>query len=180
MFASWKKTYDQPGQNIKNQRHYFAGKVLFSQTIGFPLVMYGCQSWTINKAECSRIDAFELWCWRTLESPLDCKEIQSVHPKRNQLRMFIGRTDAEAEAPYFGHLIRRTDSLEKTLMLGMIEGRRRGQQRMRWLDGITDLMNMNLSNSGSWWWTGKSGVLQSMGSQKVGHNWTTEVNWTGL
>ena len=66
MFASWKKTYDQPGQNIKNQRHYFAGKGLFSQTIGFPLVMYGCQSWTINKAECSRIDAFELWCWRRL------------------------------------------------------------------------------------------------------------------
>ena len=75
---------------------------------------------------------------------MDCKEIQSVHPKRNQLHMFIGRTDAEAEAPYFGHLIRRTDSLEKTLMLGMIERRRRGQQRMRWLDGITDSMDMGL------------------------------------
>ena len=82
---------------------------------------------------------------KNLESSLDCKEIQSVHPKRNQLRMFIGRTDAEAEAPYFGHLIRRTDSLEKTLMLGMIEGRRRGQQRMRWLDGITDSMDVSLS-----------------------------------
>ena len=80
---------------------------------------------------------------KTLDSPLDSKEIQPVHPKGNQPQMFIGRIDAEAEAPYFGHLIRRTDSLEKTLMLGMIEGRRRGQQRMRRLDGIIDLIDMS-------------------------------------
>ena len=82
---------------------------------------------------------------KTLENPLDCKEIQPVHPKGNQPCIFIGRTDAEAETPGgFGHLMGRTDSLEKTLMLGNIEGRRRGRQRMRWLDGITDSMDRNL------------------------------------
>ena len=83
---------------------------------------------------------------KTLESSLDCKEIQPVHPKRDQPWVFFGRNDAKAETPYFGHLMRRVDSLEKTLMLGGIGGRRRrGRQRMRWLDGITDLMHVNLS-----------------------------------
>ena len=83
---------------------------------------------------------------KTLESPLDCKEFQPVHPKGDQSWVFIGRTDVEAETQYFGHLMQRTDSFEKILMLGKIEGRRRrGQQRMRWLDGITDLMDMGLS-----------------------------------
>ena len=82
---------------------------------------------------------------KTLESPLDCKEIQPVHPKGDQSWVFIERTDVEAETQYFGHLMQRADSSEKTLMLGKIEGRRRrGQQRMRWLDGITDLMDMGL------------------------------------
>ena len=92
----------------------------------FPVVMHGCESWTVKKAECRRIDAFELWCWgKTLESPLDCKGIQSVNPKGDQSCIFIGRTDAEAETP--AHLIQRTDSLEKILMLGKIEGRRRSR-----------------------------------------------------
>ena len=83
---------------------------------------------------------------KTLESPLDCKEIQPVHSKGDQPFVFFGRTDAKAETPVFGHLMQRTDSLEKTLMLGKIEGRRRrGQQKMRWLDGITDSMDMSLS-----------------------------------
>ena len=80
-----------------------------------------------------------------MKSPLDCKEIQPVHPKGDQSRTLIGRTDAEAEAPIFGHLMRRADSFEKTLMLGKIEGGRRGRQRMRWLDGITDSIDMGLS-----------------------------------
>ena len=82
---------------------------------------------------------------KTLESPLDCKEIQPVHPKGDQSWVFVGRTDVEAETQYFGHLTRRADSFVKPLMLGKIEGRKRGRQRMRWLDGITDSMDMSLS-----------------------------------
>ena len=113
---------------------------------------------------------------KTLESPLNCKEIKLVHSKGNQSWIFIGRTDAEAEAPIFWPPEERTDSLEKTLMPGKIEGRRRrGQQGMRWMDDITDLMDMSLSKFGSWWWTGKPGVLQSIGSQRVRHGWVTEL-----
>ena len=92
----------------------------------FPEVMYGCESWTIQKAERRRIDAFEtVVLEKALESPLDCKEIQQVHPKGDQSWVFIGRTDAEAETPILSHLMRRADSFEKTLMLGKTEGRRR-------------------------------------------------------
>ena len=125
------------------------------------------------------------WCFwtvvleKTLESCLDCKEIQPVHPKGDQSWVFIGWTDVELKFQYFGHLMQRADSLEKTLILGKIEGRRRrGWQRMRWLDGITDSWTWVWMNSGSWWWTGRPGVLQSMGLQRVGHNWVTELNWT--
>ena len=112
----------------------------------FPVVMYGCESWTVKKAKCGRIDAFELWCWRTIESPLDCREIQPMHHKGNQSWIFIGRTDAEAETPILWAPDTKNSSLEKTLMLGKMECRRkRGWQKMRWLDGITDSMNASLS-----------------------------------
>ena len=102
-------------------------------------------------------------------------EIQPVHPKRNQTWIFTGRTDAEAETPIYGHLMWRADSFEKTLMLEKIKGRRRRErQRVRWLDGITWVW----VNSRSWWWTGRPGVLQSMRSQRVRHDWMTEFNWT--
>ena len=121
-------------------------KVHIVKAMVFPVVTYRCESWTIKKAECWRTDAFKLVLQKTLESPLDCKEIQPVHPKGYQSWIFIGRTDAEPETLTLGHLMQRTDSLEKTLMLGKTEGRRwRGQQRMRWLDGITYLMEMSLS-----------------------------------
>ena len=124
------------------------------------------------------------WCFwtvvleKTLESPLDCKEIQPVHPKGDQSWVFIGRTDVEAEIQYFGHLIWRADSSEKTLMLGKIEGRRwRGRPRMRWLDGITDRWTWVWVDSGNSWWTRRPGVLQFMESQIAGHDWATELNW---
>ena len=99
----------------------------------------------VKKAECQRIDAFELWCLRRLLSPLECREFQPVHLKGNESLIFIGRTDAEAETPILWPPDERVDSLEKTLMLGGIEGkRRRGRQRMRWLNGITGFMHMSL------------------------------------
>ena len=113
----------------------------------FPVVMYGCESWTTKKAERRRIDAFELWCWRRLlTSPLDCKEIKPVNPKGNQPWILIGRTNTEGEAPIICPSDTKNWLLEKTLMLGKTEGRRRrGWWRTRWLDGITDSMDMSLS-----------------------------------
>ena len=113
---------------------------------------------------------------KTLKSLLDSKEVKPVHSKGNQLWIFIGRLMLMLKFQYFGHLMQRTDSLEKTLMLGKVEDRRRrGWQKMRWLDGITDSWwTWVWASSRSWWWTGKPGVLQSMGLQRVGHNWTTE------
>ena len=96
MLAPWKKSYDQPRQHIKKQRHYFAEKIHLVKAIVFPVVTYGCDSWTVKTTECRRIDAFELWCWRRLlKVPLDNK-IKPVNPKGNQSWIFIGRTDAEA------------------------------------------------------------------------------------
>ena len=113
----------------------------------FPVVMYGCESWTIKKAECWRIDAFELWCWRRLvRVPWTARRsnqsiLKEISPKYSLEGLML-----KLKLQYFGHLMQRADSLEKSLMLGKIaDRRRRGQQRMRWLDGITDLMDMSLS-----------------------------------
>ena len=148
----------------------------------FPIVMYGCESWTIKKAESWRIDAFEQWCWRRLLSPLDCKQIQPVHPKGNQSWIFIGRLMLKPKLQYFVHLMRRTDSFEKTLMLGKIEGGRlRVRQRMRWLMASLIWWTWVWVGSGSWWWTGRAGMLQSVGLQRVGHDWATGLtDWLNL
>ena len=104
--------------------------VRLDKALVFPVVIYRCESWTIKKAEHQRIDAFKLWCWRRLlESPLDCKEIQPVHPKGDQSWVFIGRTDVETETPILWPPDGRTDLFEKTLMLGKIEGGRTGDDR---------------------------------------------------
>ena len=133
--------YDQPRQFIKSRDITFPTNVHLFKAMVFPVVMYGCESWTVKKSECQRIDAFELWCWRRLS-----KEIQPVYSKGDQPWVFFGRNDAKAETPVLWHLMQRVDSLEKTLMLGGVGGRRRsGRQRMRWLDGITDSMDVTLS-----------------------------------
>ena len=113
----------------------------------FPVVMYGCESWTIKKAECWRIAAFELWCWRRLlRVPWTARRANQSILKEISPEHSLDGLMLKLKLQYFGHLIRRTDSLQKTLMLGKVEGkRRRGQQRMRWLDGITDSMDMSLS-----------------------------------
>ena len=153
-------------------------KVRLVKAMVFPVVMYECESWTIKKAECWRTDAFELWCWRRLLSPFDSKEIQPVHPKRNQSWIFIRRTDAELKLQYFGHLMRRTDSLEKTLMLGKIEGgRRRGNKGWDgWMASPTQ-WTWVLVSSGSWWWTGRPGVHGVAKSRIQLSDWT-ELNWS--
>ena len=121
-------------------------KVHLVKAMVFPVVMHGCESWTIKKAERQRIDAFELWCWRRLlRVPWTARKsnqsiLNEISPEYSLEGLML-----KLKLQYFGHLMRRTDSFEKTLMLGKIEGRRRrGQQRMRWLDGITDLMEMGL------------------------------------
>ena len=122
-------------------------KFCLVKAMGFPIVMYGCESWTIKKAEHQRIDAFELWCWRRLlRVPWTAKKSNQSILKEISPEYSLEGLMLKLKLQYFGHLMRRTNSLEKTLMLGKIEGRRRrGQQRMRKLDGITDSMDMSLS-----------------------------------
>ena len=122
-------------------------KVHLVKAMVFPVVMYGCESWTIKKAECQRSDAFELWCWRRLlRLPWTARRSNQSIPKEISPGCSLEGLMLKLKLQYFGHLMQRTDSFEKTLMLGKIEGRRRrGRQRMRWLDGITNSIDMGLS-----------------------------------
>ena len=133
--------------------------------------MYGCESWTIKKSEHQRIDAFELWCWkRLLRVPWTARRANQSILKEISPEYSLGGLLLKLKLQYFGHLMRRTDSLEKSLMLGKTEDRRRrGRQRMRWLDGITDSMDMSLSKLRELVMDRKPGVLQSIVSQRVGH-----------
>ena len=154
-------------------------KVCLVKAMVFPVVMYGCESWTIKKAECWRTDAFELWCQRRLlripwtEKRSNQSILKEISPEYSLEGLML-----KLKLQYFGHLMQRTDSLEKTLMLGKIEcGRRRGWQRMRWLDGITYSVDMGLGglrelvmDKEAWY----------AGLQMVRHDWATELNWTEL
>ena len=174
--APWKKSCDQRGQPVKNQIHYFADKGLYGQSYDFSNIHV--RMWELDHKEgwaLLRTEAFKRWCWRRLlwvswterrSNQLILKEISPEYTLEGLM--------LKLKLQYLGHLMQRTDSLEKTLMLRNIEGgRKRGQQRRRWLDGITDSMNMSLSKLGRWWRMGKPGVLQSMWSQWVRLGWVT-------
>ena len=146
MVASWKKNYDQSRQHIKKQDITLPTKVHLVKLMVFLVVMFGCESWTIKIAEEWRIDAFEMWCWRRLlrvpwtATRSNQSILKEVSPEHSLKGLML-----KLKLQYFGHLMRRTDSLEKLLMPGKLEGGRREQQRMRWLDGISDAMDMSLS-----------------------------------
>ena len=145
MLSPRKKSCDKPRQHIKKQRHYFANKCPSSQGYGFSSSHVWMWELTIKKAECLRIDAFELWCWRRLlRVPWTAKRSNQSILKEISPEYSLEGLMLKQKLQYFGHLMQRTDSLEKTLMLGKIEGRRRGRQRMRWLDSITHLIDVSL------------------------------------
>ena len=158
-------------------------KVRIVKAMVFLVVVYGCESWTMKKSECWRINAFKLWSWRRpLRVPWIVYPVPWTARRSNQSILkdinpeySFEELRLKLKLRYYDHLMARADSLEQTLMLGKIEGRsRRGWQRMRWLDGITNLRTWVWVSSKSRWWTGKPGVLQSMGPQRVRHDWATE------
>ena len=166
---------------LKSRAITLPTKVCLVKAMVFPVVMYGCESWTIKKAEHQRIDAFELWCWRRfLRVPWTARRSNQSILKEISPECTLEGLMLKLKLQYSGHLMRRADSFEKTLMLGKIKAGGEGDDRGwdSWLASQTQWTWVWYPSSGSWWWTGRPGVLQSMGLQRVGHNWVTELNWT--
>ena len=141
--------------------------------------IYGCESWTVKKTEHQRVDAFELSCWRRLlRVPCAARSSNQSILKEISPEYSLEGLMLKLKLQYFGHLMQRTDSLEKTLLLGKIDGRSRSGWRgwSGWMASLTRWTWVWVS-SGCWWWTGKPGMLQSLGPQRVGHDWVTELNW---
>ena len=163
---------------LKSRDITLSTKVCLVKAMVFPVVMYGCESWTVKKAKCWRIDAFELWCWRRLlRVPWTARRSNQSILKEISPGCSLEGLMLKLKLQYFGHLMQRTDSLEKTLMLERLraeEGDDRGWDG--WMASPTQWTWVWV-NSESWWWTGRPGVLQSMGLQRVRHDWATELNW---
>ena len=155
-------------------------KVCLVKAMVFPVVIYGCESWTVKKAECWRIDAFELWCWRRLlRVPWTARRSNQSILKEISSGCSLEGLMLKLKLQYFGHLMRRAESLEKTLMLGRLGAGGEGDDRGwdGWMASLTR-WTWVWENSGSWWWTGRPGMLQFMGLQRFGHDWATELKWT--
>ena len=146
----------------------------------FPAIMYGYESWTVKKAECWRIDAFELWCWRRfLRVHWTARRSNQSILKEISPEYSLEGLTLKLKLQYFGYLMQRIGSLEKTIMLERLKAGGKGDDRGwdGWMAPLTQWTWVWV-NSGSWWWAGRPGVLQSMGLQRVGHDWATEQNWT--